>query len=182
MGEVLWNQKQVSRINVGGSGRAWRDRARSALSLQCERGSLSEGGGRVRRSCVNDRLSPWLGEKIAEGQSPFDAERPLNVTVEKLSCHPFGGLMQSKSEIIKPMRADLQLIQCILTIVYWTAGPNCPKSGLRYPLPRQNEATVKQFVEIILDPGIIKFADILFSTAGMIGAIWFVARWERTAR
>jgi len=41
---------------------------------------------------------------------------------------------------------------------------------------------VKQFIEIILDPGIIKFADILFSTAGMIGAIWVVARWERTAR
>jgi hypothetical protein len=41
---------------------------------------------------------------------------------------------------------------------------------------------MKQLVDIILDPGIIKFADIVFSTAGMIGAIWIVARWERTAR
>jgi hypothetical protein len=33
-----------------------------------------------------------------------------------------------------------------------------------------------------LDPMVITVADILFSTAGMIGAIWIVVRWESMAR
>jgi len=33
-----------------------------------------------------------------------------------------------------------------------------------------------------LDPMVITVADILFSIAGVIGAIWIVARWEPMAR
>jgi hypothetical protein len=40
---------------------------------------------------------------------------------------------------------------------------------------------MKPLLDVILDPANIKFASILFSTVGMVGAIWIVARWSHNA-
>ena len=49
-------------------------------------------------------------------------------------------------------------------------------------LPRGSERSRVMGLLYDLDPMVITVADILFSTAGMIGAIWIVARWDPMAR